>query len=105
MTISPGHLVRRARSAAGLTLRALGTRAGTSHSTLAAYEAGRKAPGTETLRRIVQAAGYELDVDLRPLPGGDPDARGHELIEVLELASMFPAHHDPVLRAPIFGRR
>lgn len=52
-------------------MRALARRAGTSHSTLAAYEAGRKAPSLATLERIVKAAGFELSVEARP-------GRGHE---------------------------
>ncbi|HYI62593.1 MAG TPA: helix-turn-helix transcriptional regulator [Acidimicrobiales bacterium] len=101
-----GSLLRRARRRAGLSLRALAARAGTSHSTLAAYEAGRKEPGVDTLLRILRAAGFELGTDLRPAVGGpDPGARGRELVEVLELAALFPARHEPVLRAPVFGRR
>jgi transcriptional regulator with XRE-family HTH domain len=98
--------LRSCRQRSGTTLRALAERAGTSHSTLAAYESGRKIPSAATLERILQAAGYELEVRAARAPRtlGDVD-RGQELAEVLELAAMFPARHDPVLRAPIFGRR
>jgi transcriptional regulator with XRE-family HTH domain len=92
------------RSRARLSLRALARRAGTSHSALAAYESRRKVPSVETLERIVRAAGYELQVDISPAVGGpDREARGRELIDVLELASMFPARHAPSLTAPRFG--
>ena len=50
-------------------------RAGTSHSTLAAYEAGRKVPTVETLDRVVRAAGYELAVELTPNVGGHRPGR------------------------------
>ena len=97
--------LRRARQRSGLTLRSLASRAGTSHSTLAAYEAGRKVPTVETLDRVVRAAGYELAVELSPNVGGpDPAARGKELAEVLELAARFPARHAPTLEFPRFGR-
>jgi transcriptional regulator with XRE-family HTH domain len=99
------HVVRRARQRSGLTLRELGTRARTSHSTLAAYESGRKVPTVETLDRVVRAAGYELMAELTPGVGGaDPDARGRELAEVLELAARFPARHTDRLEFPKFGK-
>jgi transcriptional regulator with XRE-family HTH domain len=99
-------LLRRARSAAGLSLRALAERAGTSHSTLAAYEAGRKVPSITTLERLLRAAGFELGVEVRACVGGpDREARGRELAEVLSLAEQFPARHSRKLQYPVFGRR
>ena len=98
-------LIHRVRTEQGLSLRELAGRAGTSHSALVAYEAGRKVPSVATLDRIVRAAGFELTARLAPAVGGaDPAARGRELIEVLELAAMFPARVSPTLDAPIFGR-
>jgi transcriptional regulator with XRE-family HTH domain len=96
--------LRRARLRSGLSLRALAARADTSHSTLSAYESGRKVPTVETLDRIVRAAGFELDVDLTPGIGGpDRRARGRELVEVLELAAEFPVRHRRTLAFPRFG--
>jgi transcriptional regulator with XRE-family HTH domain len=98
-------VLRRARRRSRLTLRELAGRAGTSHATLSAYEAGRKVPTVATLDRIVRAAGFELVDELEPAVGGvDRAARGQELIDVLELASMFPARHEPELSFPRFGR-
>jgi transcriptional regulator with XRE-family HTH domain len=97
--------LRRVRRRSGLSLRALAARADTSHSTLAAYEAGRKVPTVETLDRIVRAAGYELGVELTPAVGGaDREARGRELAEVLDLAEQFPARHTQTLELPVFPR-
>lgn len=100
-------VLRRARTESGLTLRSLAQRAGTSHSTISAYETGTKTPSVETLNRIVRAAGFELDVQLARritvAPDGPTD-RGRELEAVLELASHFPARHAPTLDAPIFAR-
>ncbi len=93
------RLIRTARVQAGLTLRALGALAGTSHSTLAAYEADRKTPNVATLDRILRAAGYQVDVTLRP----DRPDRGSELLEVLTLAEMFPARHASTMTFPKFG--
>ena len=86
------------------TLRELAGRANTSHATIAAYEAGRVAPTTDTLERVVRAAGFEVEPTLvRTLPVADRAERGQELIEVLELAAQFPARHQPTLRCPVFG--
>ena len=93
-----------ARVRSGLTLRALASAAGTSHSTIAAYEAGRVSPTVHTLTRILRAAGWEDRPDLRRVVEADPDARGRERQQVLELASQFPARHGRRLAAPVFGR-
>jgi transcriptional regulator with XRE-family HTH domain len=100
------RLIRTARQRSGLTLRQLAARAGTSHSTLAAYESGRTTPNADTLERVLRAAGFAVDVVLCPRvdgPDGDRSAKGDELIEALELAEMFPARHEPTLSFPRFG--
>jgi len=103
--VDAAAILRRARLRAGLTLRALAARAGTSHSTLAAYERGSKVPSVETLARIVRAAGFELGVELKPALGGSDRAeRGRELAEVLDLAERFPARHAATLDFPVFPR-
>jgi transcriptional regulator with XRE-family HTH domain len=91
-----------------LSLRALAQRAGTSHATLAAYEAGRAIPRVDTLDRILRAAGYATDIDVVPRPDatdGERQAKGAELWQALELAAMFPARHSPRLRFPRFAPR
>ena len=98
-------ILRRARADSGLSLRALAERAGTSHSTLAAYEAGRKIPSIATLERLLRAAGFRLNVEVERSEGGaDPTARGRELADVLTLAEQFPARHSRKLQFPRFGR-
>ncbi len=96
-------LVRRARTASGLTLRQLAERAGTSHATLAAYEAGRVDPSIHTVQRIVRAAGFDPTVQLLPSVDTGDGSRGEELIQVLDLASQFPARHARRLPYPRFG--
>lgn len=97
-------ILRGARRRAHASLRDLARRAGTSHSALAAYEAGRKQPAVGTLDRIVRSSGYEIVAELRPAVGGrDPGERGRELLEVLELAALFPARHGATLDFPPFG--
>jgi transcriptional regulator with XRE-family HTH domain len=101
--VNAGSTLHRARRRAGLSLRGLAARAGTSHSTLAAYESGRKTPTVDTLDRIVRAAGFDLDLDLTRRVGG-PD-RGRELVDALELAAQFPVRHERTLPFPRFPRR
>ena len=96
-------IIRNARGRAHLSLRQLARRAGTSHSTLSAYETGRVIPSVATVDRIVRAAGFTGAVELAPVVDGA--ARGAELVEVLELAALFPARHAPVLQFPRFGAR
>jgi transcriptional regulator with XRE-family HTH domain len=100
--------LRRARIHSGLSLRTLATRAGTSHATLAAYEAGRAVPRVDTLDRILRAAGYATDIEVsRRADATDAErtAKGMELREALELAAMFPARHARRLRFPRFPEK
>jgi len=104
--VDAARLIRTARRRAGLTLSELAQRAHTSHSTLAAYEQGRKTPNVDTLDRVLTACGFGVDVTLTARPpdvAADPAARGRELVEVLELAAVFPALHTRTLTAPKFG--
>ena len=104
MVMDAPTILRRARTAAGLSLRELAARAQTSHSALAAYESGRKVPTVETLARILRASGFEIELGLTPAVGGaDPASRGRELVEVLNLAALFPARHPRTLQFPKFG--
>ncbi|MCR9278334.1 MAG: helix-turn-helix domain-containing protein [Pseudomonadaceae bacterium] len=93
--------LRETRLAAGLTLRALAVRAGTSHATISAYEGGRKVPSAETWLRLLDACGFGVDLTLRPrIRESNGVPRGEELLAVLELAEQFPARPDKTLRFP-----
>ncbi len=99
--------LRKARLDAGLSLRVLAERAGTSHATLVAYEAGRAVPGIDTLDRVLRAAGYASDIEVKRRPDASDAqrrAKGEELRQALELAAMFPARHARRLRFPRFPR-
>lgn len=93
--------------ASGLSLRALAERAGTSYSTLSAYENGQKSPRLETLERVLRAAGASLtarlDTAIEHRNGIDRD---DELMMVLDLAEALPQRRpSPTLHAPRFGYR
>jgi transcriptional regulator with XRE-family HTH domain len=96
-------LLKGARARAGLSLRELAERAGTSHSTLAAYEQRRVVPAVATAERIVQAAGFDLQ--MRLVPAVADEHRGQELWDALLLAEMFPARDRGELTFPIFPGR
>jgi len=58
--MEPGDLLGLARNEAGLTQEELARRAGTSRSTLSAYEHGRKSPTVATFARLLAEAGFAL---------------------------------------------
>lgn len=96
-------MITTARERAGLSMRELARRAGTSHATLSAYEHGTKSPTAATLHRIVRAAGAQpvIAFTTRAAPAS---RRGDELEAVLRLAGQFPARHRRRLDLPVFGR-
>ena len=94
-----------ARLAAGLSLRHLASRAHTSHSTLSAYEKGEKIPSVATYMRILEAAGFGVDITLNQrVSEKDGIDRGDELAAVLRLAEQFPVRADKHMRFPILSR-
>jgi transcriptional regulator with XRE-family HTH domain len=77
--------LRELREDAGLSLRALATRALSSKSHLADFEAGRKVPSVEAVRRIDQAlsAGGELARMVSPAPHWkDPELRRRTVVSL-----------------------
>lgn len=103
--MNAAEVIRTVRCRAGLTLRGLAAAANTSHSAIAAYEAGAKIPSAATVDRIVRAAGFALDRELcLRVRGDDRLNRGDELAALLELAAEFPARHSPTLEFPAFGK-
>jgi transcriptional regulator with XRE-family HTH domain len=95
--------LREARQAAGLSLRELARRAGTSHATLLAYEEGRKVPAITTWLRVMHAAGYAVDFHReRRIREANGLPRGLELAAALALAEQFPSAPTPRLGLPRF---
>lgn len=64
MKPSPGELILTARKAAGLTQAELGSLAKVSAPSISSYEVGDREPRIRTLRRILRAAGYELQLNM-----------------------------------------
>ena len=97
--------LRAAREGAQLSLRELAARAGTSHSTLLAYEQGKKVPSVATFVRILDACDLAVDFHLSPrIRERDGIPRGEELRAVLELAEQFPIRVKGRMDLPKFGR-
>jgi transcriptional regulator with XRE-family HTH domain len=59
-----GSLLREARERAGLTQTELAARAGTSQPAVARYEASQAIPRFDTARRLIEACGAQLRVEL-----------------------------------------
>ncbi|CAN5751203.1 hypothetical protein BH11GEM1_BH11GEM1_14060 [soil metagenome] len=70
--ITAGQLAGEARKRAALSQRELAERAGTTQAGIARIEAGDTTPSFETLRRLVDAAGFDLHVELMTKPAPDP---------------------------------
>jgi len=99
-------LLRSVRRRRGLTQAALARSAGTSQPVISAYEAGRRDPTVGTLRRLVAAAGEDLELSARPAtsdlpPPADLTEHARRLLDVLSLADALPQRPRPrTLEAP-----
>ncbi|MCW8193459.1 helix-turn-helix transcriptional regulator [Proteobacteria bacterium 005FR1] len=99
-----GAILAAARARAGLSLRQLASRAGTSHATVLAYEKGSKVPSVATFLRLLDACDQAVDIELSPrIRRAEGLNRGEELEQALILAGQFPARHSSTLDLPRFG--
>ncbi|MEZ5099628.1 MAG: helix-turn-helix transcriptional regulator [Thermoleophilia bacterium] len=71
-----GSIIREARLRARLTQGQLGELTGRDRAQIARWERDAVAPSFETMRELVRACGYDLDVTLRTF-----DRSGEEAIE------------------------
>jgi uncharacterized protein len=62
--VDAAQLIREARGLAGLSQAGLASRAGTSQSAIARYEAGAAQPSLPTLERLLAACGARLELRL-----------------------------------------
>lgn len=86
MRQSPAGILRAARQRAGLSQRAIARRAGTTQSVVARIELGETTPTWDTMSRLVEAAGFDLDsrLTLRPVVGS------HMLEDVARIRRLSP---------------
>lgn len=64
--MTSGLLIREARLLAGLSQGDLGKRVGKDRAQIARWERGAVEPSFETLRQLVRACGFELDIAIGP---------------------------------------
>ena len=63
-TVSPGQLLREARTSVRLSQADVARRAGLAQSVVSAYESGRRQPSVSTLERLISATGHSLVLGL-----------------------------------------
>jgi transcriptional regulator with XRE-family HTH domain len=83
--MSTGELIRSARMRARLSQAELGERLGLATSSIARWETDRAEPGYSTLRRVLQACGFDIPPRLVPFER-DPERDAH----VQEVRRMTP---------------
>jgi transcriptional regulator with XRE-family HTH domain len=96
-------LIASARSRARLSQAEVARRAGMTRSVVNAYERGRRQPQVDALVRVLDAAGYELDLvpSVRHL---DEQRAARILSQVLSLAGSLPSRTRGALESPPFRR-
>ena len=103
-------LLFEARRRGGLSRRELARRGRTSASTLAAYESGASIPSVATLARLLRAAGFTAELNLRPVQEDDEKDRAEKIEALFAFASALPRGERgpltfPAFRAPTAGGR
>jgi len=86
VSLEASVLVRRARDRAGLSQRELARRAGTAQSVVSRIECGLTDPSTGTLLGLLEAAGFDVAAELRPLAVAD----SHMLDDVDRILALTP---------------
>ena len=74
---SSGAVIRSARLQSRLSQTELARRAGVAQSVISAYESDHREPGLHMLRKLVEATGHHLQIELVPItdhPLGLPDS-------------------------------
>jgi len=90
------RMLRYARRKAGLTQRGLAAAAGVPQSTVARIEAGLLAPRSDTLERLLRAAGFALEV--MPAAG-----TGVDRTQIRELLRLTPGERARLATADAAG--
>lgn len=71
--MTSGTLIRQARTRAGLSQVDLAERSGKDRAQIARWERDVVKPSLETLRELLHACGFDLDLQLVPYQPPDPD--------------------------------
>ncbi len=77
--MTSGTLIRQARTRAGLSQGDLSQRSGKDRAQIARWERDSVTPSLETLRELLRACGFDLDLALVPYRG--PDAQLDKRLE------------------------
>lgn len=72
--MTSGTLIRQARLRAGLSQVELAERSGKGRAQIARWERDSVTPSLETLREVLQACGFDLELRLVPFEPFDPRA-------------------------------
>lgn len=74
--MTSGTLIRQARTRAGLSQGDLSARSGKDRAQIARWERDVVTPSLETLRELLHACGFDLDLSLVPYRGRDAQLEG-----------------------------
>jgi transcriptional regulator with XRE-family HTH domain len=96
-------LLQEARRRSGLSRRQLAQRGGTSASTLSAYESGASVPSVVTLGRLLWAAGFEVEGNLRPVPSINERELAEKIEALFRFVDALPRGRRGPLGFPEFG--
>jgi transcriptional regulator with XRE-family HTH domain len=99
--MEPAELLEKARVGAGLTQEDLARRAGTSRTTLSAYEHGRKSPTVVTFARLLATMGCELTTQRQVTFTRKPTGRGRWVWVPDQLPRLDVVHALERLRLPL----
>ncbi len=95
-------LLQEARRRSGLSRRQLAKLGGTSASTLSAYESGASVPSVSTLARLLRAAGFEAEANLRPVPSTDERELTQKIEALFSFVDVLPRRRRGTLSYPVF---
>jgi len=86
-----GHLIIRARKAAGMTQRQLSTATGLAPSRISEYENGSRDPTVNTLLKLLAATGHTVTLaDMADSNFPNPYVNNVRLLDLLDLVDALP---------------
>jgi transcriptional regulator with XRE-family HTH domain len=101
--VNAAVLLKEARRRSGLSRRQLAERGGTSPSTLSAYESGVSIPSVATLGRLLRAAGFEAEANLRAVPATDERELAEKIEALFSFVDILPRGRRGPMNYPAFG--